>query len=130
MANTGGSILDVIDILSDYSTEIKEAIVSETKNIAKEGQKTLQSTSPRNKKNTARRGSYAKGWSVKTEKGYEEIKCTIHNRTDYQLTHLLEKGHLTRNGGKTKAIVHIKPVEEQLKANYEKNIKNIIGKAG
>ena len=45
-------------------------------------------------------GSYARGWSHKALRqnvmGYAEI---IYNRTDYQLTHLLEKAHPTGFGG-------------------------------
>lgn len=130
MAKNYDSILGVIDILNDYSAEIQDGITKETQTIAKSGAKELRDKSLVNKKNTARRGSYAKGWTVKTEKGFGEIKCTIHNKTDYQLTHLLEKGHLTRNGSKTRAVVHIKPVEESLKEEYESNIKDIIRKAG
>ena len=44
---------------------------------------------------------YNKGWKVmqtKTDKRYHR-KATIHNATDYQLTHLLEKPHSTGGGG-------------------------------
>ena len=111
------SILDITEILNSYSDDIQESITNEVIQRAKDGKKTLEATSPKNK------GKYAKGWRVKTTKGSNYISCTIHNATDYQLTHLLEKGHLTRNGKKTKAIVHIKPVEETCIKEYEKMLK-------
>ena len=118
------SILDIKDILNDYSDEIQEEIINEVVTRANEGKSKLQSTSPKNK------GKYAKGWRVKTNKGSNYINCTIYNATDYQLTHLLEKGHLTRSGSKTKPIVHIKPVEESCIKEYEKNVEKIIKNGG
>ena len=123
-------ILDIEDILTGYGDEIQELIQEETYKIAREGVKILKSTSPKNKKNTTNRGRYAKGWGIKKEIKRGSVHCIIHNRTDYQLTHLLEKSHLTRNGGKTKAIIHIKPVEEQCVSEYIQNIENGIRKVG
>ncbi len=123
------SFLDIEDILNDYSHDIQDGITEKAIEIAKEGQKELKATSPKNKKNTQHRGRYAKGWRVKTKKGLGYVDCVIYNATDYQLTHLLENGHLTRWGGKVEPIKHIAPVNEKCAKNYEKGcIKVIQGK--
>ncbi len=114
----------VIDILNDYSVEIQEGITNEAQRIAKEGKDKLKDNSPK------RTGKYAKGWTVTTKKGFGWIKCVVHNKTSYRLTHLLERPHLTRNGGYTKPKVHIKPVEESIIREFENNVKNIIQNGG
>lgn len=124
------SILDAIDILNDYSQDIQEEMKNIAKQTAKDSANKLKSTSPKDKRNTARRGKYAKGWRIQTNENKYSIECTIHNATDYQLTHLLEKGHLTRNGKRVPAQVHIKPVEEEAVKTYEKQIEDIIKNGG
>ena len=72
--------------------------------------------------------SYNRGWKVmqtKTDKRYHR-KATIHNETDYQLTHLLEKGHALAGGGRTQAFPHIAPVAEQCETDLLQNIKKHI----
>lgn len=129
MAKTN-SILDINDILAGYGDEIQELVQKEAEKIAKEGVKELRANSPKNKRKTASRGRYAKGWKVKKELKRGSVHYIIHNKTDYQLTHLLEKSHMKRNGGKTKPIVHIKPVEEKCVSDYLNNVENGIRKAG
>lgn len=118
------SILAINDILNEYSTDIQEGITTTAETIAKEGADELKNVSPK------RTGKYRKGWRVKTEKGRGYVDCTIHNATSYQLTHLLEKPHLTRNGGKTTPQVHIAPVEQKCVSKYEKDVENIIKNGG
>lgn len=57
-------------------------------------------------------GAYRKGWRMKTytENGVKAVK--VYNETCYQLTHLLEFGHLTKNGKFVKPVPHIKQAEE------------------
>jgi len=123
-------ILNIKDILEEYSNDIQEGITDEAIRIAKEGTKTLKRTSPKNKKNTQHSGKYAKGWRVKTTKGKGFVNCIIHNATDYQLTHLLEREHLTRNGGKTTPIKHIEPVHDKCIEDYESGVERIIKNGG
>lgn len=120
MANS--SIIDIQEILGGYSSELDDALYQEAEKIAKEGVQKLKSTSPINKKKTAHQGKYSKGWRMEIERGFGTVEATIHNKTDYQLTHLLEKSHLTRNGGKTTPKVHIAPVEEQCIKEFEERI--------
>lgn len=68
-------------------------------------------------------GDYRKGWRAKKVNG----KWIVHNATDYQLTHLLEKGHALANGGRSKAYPHIKPVEQELIEEFEREIREVLG---
>lgn len=125
------SLLDVADILNDYSEDIQEAITAEAEKIANEGKDTLKHTSPVSSKNTIHKGKYAKGWRVKVTKGRGFVNCVIHNATDYQLTHLLEREHLTHNGGKyTPKATHIEPVHDKCVNNYETGVERIIKNGG
>lgn len=90
-------------ILSEYTDEVEELINQSKTTVSKETVKQLKSTSPKDT------GGYAKGWRVTDVRG----KKVIHNKTDYQLTHLLEYGHAKVGGGRVPAKVHIRPAEEK-----------------
>ena len=118
------NILDVRDILNEYSEEIQDGITQAAIDISKETASKLKITSPK------RTGAYRKSWSVKKETGRGWILCTVHNKKHYRLTHLLENGHMKRNGGKVAPRVHIKPVEEIAVKTFEKTIENVIKNGG
>ena len=62
--------------------------------------KTARATASSLKRQAPTGGRYAKGWSHKKQrKGMTKFSDTVHNRTDYQLTHLLESPHETGGGG-------------------------------
>jgi hypothetical protein len=125
------SILDINEILSEYSSDIQEAITNEAVAIATEGMNTLKITSPKSSRNSSRKGKYAKGWRVNTVKGNGFVNCVIHNKTDYQLTHLLENEHLTHNGGKfVPKQKHIQPVHDYCIEKFESNVEKIIKNGG
>lgn len=108
--------------LQQYADNIQEDVKNVTDDISKEAVKEIQVNSPKGS-----REKYAKGWTKqkgKVSKGKYNIK--IHNKTDYQLTHLLEFGHATRNGKRTIAQPHIRPVEEKYNKVYEEKITTAI----
>lgn len=107
--------------LKQYSEELNEEIKVDTKKVAQEAVKQLKSTSPK------RSGAYAKSWTQKESvKGEHVSKRVIYNKDHYQLTHLLENGHVKiKNGkaaGRVDGISHIKPAEEKAIKNLEEKI--------
>ena len=118
------SILDIKDLLNEYSVDIQESIVKTAENVAKKGAEKLKQTSPK------RTGKYSKGWMVRTTKGRGEVSSTIYNATNWQLTHLLEKPHLLRNGRLSTPKVHIYPVEQQCIKEYETEVEKVIKNGG
>ena len=111
----------VKNYLENYAEDISEEVEQTSDKVGKEARDELKQTSPK------RTGKYAKGWTVKKDrknKNYYTVK--VWNKTDYQLTHLLEFGHATRNGSRTKPIPHIRPVEEKYKQVYERELKEKI----
>ncbi len=99
--------------LALYANAVEEDIDKAAKNVSKQGKNKLHQTSPE-----GARGDYAKGWSIK-KKGSNYI---LYNATDPQLTHLLENGHVTRDGGRTQAQPHIEPVEKRMIKDFEKEV--------
>lgn len=98
-------------IFDSYTAEVKRVTTKAIDEVSKASVKKLKNESPQ------KTGSYARGWRVKKQRVAGDIATvTVHNATDYQLTHLLENGHLIVNGkgtyGRTKPIKHIEPVEE------------------
>lgn len=113
---------EIAKMLTEYETAIVKNVDTSGKAVADKGAKQLRRTSPK------RKGEYAKSWDVTREKGAfgENAKYIVHNKKRYRLTHLLEHGHVTANGKRTKAIPHIKPVEEQVIREYEKKVREAI----
>lgn len=103
------------DILQDYAREVKDTYGNVGKEVAELGVQALQQDSPKHT------GEYARSWTYKEEKGFMGYPIyIIYNAEHYRLTHLLEYGHVIRNGtkrdlGNVKPNKHIKDVEEKVK---------------
>ncbi len=106
--------------LNDYSDTVLKETRTLVKKVANQAKKDTQAGAPK------KTGAYAKDWAVKdTSYSVMSAGATLYNRSHYQLTHLLEKGHAKRNGGRVEARVHIQPAEEQAIKNFEKGLKEI-----
>ena len=98
-------------ILDAYEDRVENVYEVSVSRVSREAVQRLRNTSPK------KSGSYARGWSLKKVKSRANVTDVIvHNRTDYQLTHLLENGHVICNKkgeyGRTRPIKHIAPVAE------------------
>ena len=111
--------------LTEYGNNVLNVIDEVGDQVSKNTVKKLKQTSPK------KTGKYAKSWKVSSYKMFGEAKkYRIHaDKPHYRLTHLLEHGHMTRNGKRTKAIPHIAPVEreaiEEYKEKLERGISNV-----
>ena len=83
----------VMKALNDYGDKTLDILEAEVKESARQTVKQIKASAPAG-------GNYARGWSHKAQKGgVYKLSDTVYNRTDYQLTHLLEKPHATGGGG-------------------------------
>lgn len=96
-------------ILENYTDEVMHAVADALEETAKESAEELHSAGGFKD----RTGRYRKGWTSTVEEHRTFMSATVHNRTSYQLTHLLEFGHAKSNGGRTKAFTHIATVNAQ-----------------
>lgn len=117
-------LIAINDILNEYSKDIQEGITESAIKVAENGKNKLRVTSPK------KTGKYSKGWRVQKKQGNGYVHATIYNATDWQLTHLLEKPHLLRNGKKSTPIVHIEPVEQECIQEFQKDVEQVIKNGG
>jgi hypothetical protein len=109
-------------ILDEYSKRVQNVTNVAIARVSRDCVRKLRSDSPR------KSGDYARGWEAKKmtpKNGGKIAEVVVHNKTDYQLTHLLENRHEIVNrdhSGERRSygyttpghgqVVHIWPVEK------------------
>ena len=96
-------------MLETYCSEVAEVVDESLPKVGQETVKELKKTSPKRPSG----GDYAKGWAKKVEKDRLGSRLIVYNKTRYQLTHLLEKGHAKVSGGFVPGKPHIKPAQDK-----------------
>lgn len=97
--------------LETYSAKVTEELNKNLKEVAEKTAETLKKGGSYKE----RTGKYTPDWGVTARKVRSAVQggqYSVHNRKHYQLTHLLEKGHVTRGGKRTRAFEHILPAEQ------------------
>lgn len=110
-------------ILEDYAGEIGENLEAVVTEMGKKGAQALRNQSRRDLGGS---GTYARGWKSSVEQRRTGATATIYNAIP-GLPHLLEYGHVTRNGTgrvypRTPAHEHIAPVADELAEAFEKEV--------
>lgn len=103
----------VYDVLADSINEVTDTAVSKLQGVqsfASHGHPT---------------GVYSASWGKEqVAKDRLRYNLVVRNSEHYRLTHLLEKGHANRDGGRTPAYPHIAPVNDFVNEELVKIIKN------
>ena len=107
-------------IVDEYGEDVTESTKKAVVKVAEIAKKEIQEDA------NVRTGAYRAGWTVKKDASSRlRTEAIVHNRTRYQLAHLLEKGHALRGGGRAEAFPHIKPAEEHAIKNMKEPMKKI-----
>ena len=106
---------EIMRQMEEYTEEVRETTQDVAMNVSEKAVKKLRENSPKSKNG----GTYAKNWTRTTDK--HEI--TVYNKSPtYRLTHLLEKGHQLKRGGRkigeVRAYPHIEEVEQEYIKEY------------
>lgn len=99
----------IADVLDKYRGLILDGVEDEMEGAAAIAMRIVRDKSP------VRSGKYKKGWKLYREKAKFKSQLqtlTVYNKTQYRLIHLLEFGHQTAKGTRTKAYPHVQPAED------------------
>lgn len=117
---------DLINYLKNYdddiTTKIEAAAVQVGQNAVKKVKSNIASSGIKGS------GEYKKSWTKKKVKRDGSVKVVVHARAPhFRLSHLLEKGHATRNGKRTRAFPHIQQAAGEATVEFYERVRNIIG---
>lgn len=129
MAKSRKTTIDKLDdavnkILAEYQGSIEENLDIITKQMGQKGATALRNQSRQSLEQHT--GNYAKGWTYGFRKTRRYANVTIYN-DHYSLPHLLEHGHLIKNGtgrvyGTVKGREHIKPIADEIVSKYQEEV--------
>lgn len=117
----------MVEAAETYTNEICETVEEGIVRIGKEAVKEVKRLSPiyegENKK--LRKGKYRSGWAYLIERSKGNFRITVHNK-QYQLVHLLELGHLNRDGTtRSKAFPHVEIAEKHAEEKINKLLEGL-----
>ena len=113
----------ILDMLESYEKDVAETTDKVAKRIAQEDARELRES----ESTPELTGVYKSHWSSKQiHMGEYDIYV---RPKEYRLTHLLERGHLTRDGRtRSKSFIHIAPVEQKAIKDFEQELKKELSK--
>ena len=121
------------EIIKEYGEDVYDVVNESVEEVTEEATDKLKAV---NHWANDGSGAYAGSWTNDEKKKsrifYSKV---VHNEEHYQLTHLLENGHVIRNGtgrsyGKTGKYPHVKPVKDWAEKELPKRFKERLERKG
>lgn len=116
---------EITRLLSEYNEEVTDLAKEVVDKVAKEAnEEVLNHITFKDKK-------YTKSFRIKTtfEKKRNKRNTWYVAAPHYRITHLLEYGHITVNGGRTRKFPHVKYGDDYVTQNFERELKEGIENA-
>ena len=117
----------IADVLDKYRGMVRDGVEDEMEGAAAIAMRIVRDKSP------VRSGKYKKGWKLYREKAKFKGQLqtlTVYNKPKYRLIHLLESGHQTAKGTRTKAYPHVQPAEDAAEKALIVGTRRVIEEAG
>lgn len=116
----------VDDLLEDYGDEVYDALGKAIEETAQEAVRSLRSVRKFNPERNPT-GKYSAGWTAENVTRARTKQVTVvYNEDLPQYAHLLEFGHVTRNGGRSGEYEHIAPVNKEVKAQIAERVRRAL----
>lgn len=117
---------EIANTLSGYTVNVAEGVKVAVDETMKELVADTKKDAPE------RSGQYKKAIAskVRFEDNCEKRVTWYVKKPFYALSHLLEKGHAKRGGGRVKAYPHIENNREKAEARFTERVKEVIRNAG
>lgn len=121
------------NILLEYGEEVNKVLETAVGTVAEASADKLRGHRKFNPRRNPT-GKYADSWTAeKVAKGRIYTKWVVHNVEHYRLTHLLENGHVSRNGtgrtfGRVQEYPHISEVNEWVQSALPEEVEWRLGK--
>ena len=115
---------EIQGILDNYNSQIVKGVKKETKRAMKDLVANTKADAPVGKRKQHYKDSITSKKVIENNDGL--IMRWYVKGSDYRLTHLLENGHATRNGGRTKAFKFVSKNVDRIETWYLPALKGVI----
>lgn len=117
---------EIANTLSGYTVQVADGVKAAVDETMKELVADTKKDAPE------RSGRYKKAIAskVRYESEYEKRLVWYVKKPYFALSHLLEKGHAKRGGGRVKAYPHIEKNRENAATRFTEHVKEVIRNAG
>lgn len=114
----------LVKACEEFTADTVEQVTEGLLQIGEEAVKEVRQLAPvyKGKNKDTPKGAYRRNWSYQVDRERGAITVTVHVKgRNYRLTHLLENGHLTRDGtNRSKELPHIGIATEHAEKKVDK----------